>query len=318
MAEILDGLATSAQLAAFIVALRVKGETVEELTGLLEGLLGAAEIVEVPAELRDRLVDTVGTGGDRSHSINVSTMAALVAAAAGVPIGKHGNRAASSSCGSADLLEALGVNLELTPDAIRRCLAQANMAFCFAPRFHASLRHAGPTRRELGVPTAFNVLGPMANPLRVRRQVLGVANWSMAERMGQVLLATGTTRAMIVHGDGGLDELALSGPSKVLDLIDGEMREWVFDPADLGFTYAPIEAVVGGDPATNAAITRRILDGEPGPGRDIVVINAAATLVVGDAAVTMAEAVELARSALDDGGASRVLERLVAASQAAS
>lgn len=318
MAEILDGLATSAQLAAFIVALRVKGETVEELTGLLEGLLGAAEIVEVPAELRDRLVDTVGTGGDRSHSINVSTMAALVAAAAGVPIGKHGNRAASSSCGSADLLEALGVNLELTPDAIRRCLAQANMAFCFAPRFHASLRHAGPTRRELGVPTAFNVLGPMANPLRVRRQVLGVANWSMAERMGKVLLATGTTRAMIVHGDGGLDELALSGPSRVLDLIDGEMREWVFDPADLGFTYAPIEAVVGGDPATNAAITRRILDGEPGPGRDIVVINAAATLVVGDAAVTMAEAVELARSALDDGGASRVLERLVAASQAAS
>lgn len=316
MAEILEGLASPAQLAAFIVALRVKGETVDELTGLLEGLLGAAELVEVPADLRDRLVDTVGTGGDRSHSINVSTMAALVAAGGGVPIGKHGNRAASSSCGSADLLEALGVNLELDPDGIRRCLAEANMAFCFAPRFHSSLRHAGPTRRELGVPTAFNVLGPMANPLRVRRQVLGVANWAMAERMGQVLIATGTTRAMIVHGDGGLDELALSGPSRVLHLTDGEARESVFDPADLGFSYAPIEAVVGGDPATNAEITGRILAGEHGPGRDIVVINAAATLVVGEAVGTMAEGVELARSVLDDGGAARVLERLVAASSA--
>ena len=215
-AEVLEGNATAAQVAGFVVALRTKGETVEELSGLLKAMLDAAVIVDVGDEIRERLVDTCGTGGDRSHSINVSTLAAFVVAGGGVPVCKHGNRAASSACGSADLLEQLGVRIELDPPAVLHCLERANMAFCFAQRFHPALRHAGPTRRELGVPTAFNILGPLANPARVRRQVIGVGDPAVAEKMIGVLAANGARRALVVHGAGGLDELSLSGPSLVI------------------------------------------------------------------------------------------------------
>jgi anthranilate phosphoribosyltransferase len=295
----------------------VKGETVAELNGLLGAMLDAADSVTPPDGMADRLVDTCGTGGDRSHSINVSTLAALVVAGAGVPVGKHGNRSASSACGSADLLEELGVAIELSPAGVQYCLVEAGMAFLFAQKFHSAMRFAGPIRKELGVPTAFNILGPMANPLRPRRQVLGVGDWTMAHRMAEVLQANGAIHAMVVQGHGELDELALAGPSRVLDVRPDQIEEHQIDPLLLGLANAPLEAVVGGDPATNAAISLRIFDGERGAARDIVVLNAAAGLLVGDAVASMAEGVELAQAVIDDGRAVGELERLVKASNAA-
>jgi anthranilate phosphoribosyltransferase len=315
MAEILDGAATPAQLAGFVVALRMKGETVEELTGLLDAMLGAAALVPVEDPLHERLIDIVGTGGDRSHSINVSTLASFVVAGAGVPVCKHGNRAASSACGAADLLEALGVSIELTPDDVVRCLEKAGLAFCFAPRFHPALRHAGPPRRELGVPTAFNILGPMANPARVERLVVGLADPTLAERMLGVLQRQGARRVMIVHGDDGLDELTTTTTSTVWELDRGEVRTWTLDPVDLGLPPAIAADLVGGDPATNAGFARAVLAGEAGPHRDVVVLNAAAGLLVGEAVATLDEGVGLAGAVLDDGRAAAALDALVAASR---
>ena len=272
MAEILDGAATPAQIAGFIVALRMKGETVDELTGMLEAMLAAGERVDLPADMT--VVDIVGTGGDRAHTINVSTLAALVVAGAGGRVCKHGNRAASSSAGSADVLEALGVRIDCGPEDVARCVHEAGIGFCFAPRFHPAMRHAGPTRRELGVPTAFNILGPLANPAGARRLMIGVADGAMAERMAGVLAHRGAARALIVHGDDGLDELTISTTSRVVDVRDGSVETYAVDPAALGIATAPADAVVGGDPATNAALARRVLSGEPGPHRDIVMLNA--------------------------------------------
>ena len=246
MDQVLTGDATPAQVAAFVVALRVKGETVDELNGMLDAMLAAANLVTLPAGLLDRAVDVVGTGGDRSHSINVSTLAALVAAGAGVPVCKHGNRAASSQCGAADLLEALGVAIELSPAAVARCVEEAGIGFCLAPRFHPALRHAGPSRREMGIPTAFNILGPLANPARVRRMLLGVADPSMAERMLSVLQAHGATHVLLVHGHDGLDELTTTGPSTALELRDGTVTRTTVDPDVLGLALAPPEALGAG------------------------------------------------------------------------
>jgi len=217
MREILDGRAAPSQIAAFIVALRMKGETVEEMTGLLSTMLEFSERVPLPPDLVDRVVDTAGTGGDRSHTINVSTIASFVVAGAGIPVCKHGNRAASSACGSADVLEALGVAIDLTPAGVAACIEEAGIGFCFEMKFHPAMRHAGPTRRELGVPTVFNFLGPMANPGGARRQVLGVSDASMADRMIGVLRANGNLRALVVHGHDGLDELSTTTTSTVLD-----------------------------------------------------------------------------------------------------
>jgi anthranilate phosphoribosyltransferase len=317
MAEVLDGAATPAQLAGFVVALRMKGETVDELTGLLAAMLDVAELVPVGEGLRDRLVDVVGTGGDRSHSINVSTLASFVVAGAGVPVCKHGNRAASSRCGSADLLEQLGVNIECSPAAVARCLEEAGLAFCFAPRFHPALRHAGPPRRELGVPTAFNTLGPMANPARVRRQVVGVADPTVAEKMLGVLANQGATHVLVVHGDDGLDELTTTSGSTVHELVGGAVRTWRVDPGSLGLAVVSAADLVGGDPPTNATLARRVLAGEHGPHRDIVVLNAAAGLLAGGAATSLEEGMALGAAVLDDGRAAAALERLVAVSQAA-
>jgi anthranilate phosphoribosyltransferase len=314
MAEILAGAATPAQLAGFVVALRMKGETVEELTGLLDAMLGAATLVPVDDALQGRLIDIVGTGGDRSHSINVSTLASFVVAGAGVPVCKHGNRAASSACGAADLLEALGVTIELTADDVVRCLEKAGLAFCFAPRFHPALRHAGPPRRELGVPTAFNILGPMANPARVRRLVVGLADPALADRMLGVLRRHGAERVLIVHGDDGLDELTTTTTSVVWELDGDAIRTWPVDPGELGLRRAAAADLVGGDPVTNAGCARAVLAGEAGSHRDVVVLNAAAGLLVGGAVDSLGAGIELAGAVLDDGRAAAALDALVAAS----
>lgn len=316
MTDILDGAATAAQLIGFVVALRAKGETPEEISGLLDAVLAAATLVPLGDATRDRAIDIVGTGGDRSHSINVSTMAALVAAGAGVPVCKHGARASSSSCGTADVLEALGVAIELSPEGVRHCVENAGMGFCFAPRYHPAFRFAAPARREIGVPTVFNLLGPMANPGRVRRQVIGVANPLVGERMLASLRLHGSVSAWVVHG-GGLDELTTTGRSQVLELHDGHVRTFEIDPVALGLAPSLAEELVGGDPAFNAGVVRRVLGGDSGPHRDIVVLNAAAGLVVADAAASMEEGIRLASSSIDDGRAASVLEALVRESQVA-
>jgi anthranilate phosphoribosyltransferase len=313
LAEILEGAATPAQIAGFCVALRIKGETVEEMTGLLGTMLEYAARVPLPPDLD--VVDTCGTGGDRSGTINVSTLAALVVAGAGAPVCKHGNRAASSASGSADVLEALGVAIDLGPAGVAVCVHQAGMGFCFAPRFHAALRHAGPTRRELGVPTVFNFLGPLANPAGVRRQALGVSDPAMAERMIGVLAARGAVRALVVYGHDGLDELTTTTTSTVLELRDGAVRTYVVDPAELGLPQVAASALRGGDAATNAALGRRVLEGERGPHRDIVVLNAAAGLVAAGLADDLAAGLEAATASIDEGRAADVLQKLVAVSQ---
>jgi anthranilate phosphoribosyltransferase len=318
MDEILSGEASPAQLGAFVVALRMKGEAVDELNGMLDAMLAAANLVTLSPDVASRAVDVVGTGGDRSHSINVSTLAALVVAGAGVPVCKHGNRAASSRCGAADLLEALGVVIELTPAGVAGCVEDAGIGFCLAPRFHPALRHAGPARREMGIGTAFNVLGPLANPGRVQRMLLGVADLLMAERMLAVLKAHGSRHVLLVHGHDGLDELTTTGPSTIFELRDGEVTTSVLDPRDLGLPLAQPADLQGGDPATNAGLARRVLDGHHGPHRDIVVLNAAAALVVGGAVPSIEAGMGVATAALDDGSASGALDRLRACSLAAA
>ena len=245
MAEILDGAATPAQIAAFIVALRMKGETVEELTGLVGAMIERSTPVALGSH--DGVIDLVGTGGDKSRSINVSTLASLTIAGAGGKVCKHGNRAASSACGTADLLEALGVAIELGPEGVARCVDEVGMGFCFAPRYHPAMRHAGPTRKELGVPTVFNILGPLANPARVTRQMTGVADPSMADRMVRVLAANGSERAMVAYGHDGLDELTITTTSTVHELVDGEVRTWELDPAAHGIGSGTLDDLRGGD-----------------------------------------------------------------------
>jgi anthranilate phosphoribosyltransferase len=311
MNTILSGHATAAQLIAFVVALRAKGETAEELSGMLDAVLAHAELVPLGDGLRARAVDIVGTGGDRSHSINVSTMAALVTAGAGVPVCKHGARGSSSQCGTADVLEALGVAIELTPAGVLRCVTEAGFGFCFAPRFHPAFRFAGPSRREIGIPTVFNLLGPMANPGQVRRQLIGVADADFAARMLASVRAHGSTDAWIVHG-GGLDELTTTGPSTVLALRhDGGAETFTVDPVALGLAPSTMEALVGGPPAHNAEVVRRVLGGEHGPHRDIVVLNAAAALVVAGVATDLTAGLELAAGSIDDGRAAAVLARVI-------
>jgi anthranilate phosphoribosyltransferase len=318
MANILGGRATAAQLIGFVVALRAKGETADELSGLLDAVLDAAELVPLDDRLRARAIDVVGTGGDRSHSINVSTMAALVVAGAGVPVCKHGARGASSQCGTADVLEELGVAIELSPDGVRRCIETAGIGFCFAPRFHPAFRFAAPSRREIGIPTVFNLLGPMANPGRVRRYLIGVADAAFAERMLASLRAHGATDAWVVHG-GGLDELTTTGSSTVLALHhDGGAHSFPVDPVELGLAPATHEQLVGGAPPYNAEVVRRVLGGEHGAHRDIVVLNAAAALVVAGEATDLPAGVETATVTIDDGRAAKVLDAFVQASQEAA
>ncbi|HEX3623375.1 MAG TPA: anthranilate phosphoribosyltransferase [Acidimicrobiales bacterium] len=310
--DILEGAATPAQVAAFAVGLRMKGETVEEMAALLDVMLAFGQRVELP-ETTDA-VDTCGTGGDRACTINASTVAALVVAGAGAKVCKHGNRSQTSECGSADLLEALGVVIDLDPTGVAACVERAGMGFCFAPQYHPAFRHVGPVRRELGVPTVFNFLGPVANPARVRRQVLGVSDPAMAAKLVGVLQAHGSERALVVYGHDGLDELSTITTSTVVELREGHVRSYDVDPVKLGLKQAALEDIQGGTPAVNADLARRVLDGEPGPRRDFILLNAAAGLVAAGVADDLAEGLEAAAASVDSGGAAAVLERLVAVS----
>ncbi|MGH9057431.1 MAG: anthranilate phosphoribosyltransferase [Acidimicrobiales bacterium] len=327
LAEVLDGNASPAQIAAFIFGLRCKGETVEEMVGLVASMLRASERVVVRPSLAGKMVDTCGTGGDRSGTINVSTIAALVVAGAGVPVCKHGGRAASSKAGSADVLEALGVVIDLGPGQVARCIEEAGIGFCFAPRYHPAMRHAVPVRRDLGVPTAFNFLGPLANPALVRRQVVGVGDPSMGEKMARVLAEGGATHVLVVHGSGGLDELSTTGPSTMYEwrapmgsdgsVAPGRIEPVTVDATALGLAPARVDQLAGGDAATNADLARRVLAGEPGPHRDIVALNAAAGLVVAGVSDGLEDGLVTAQSCLDDGRAKGALERLVEVSRSA-
>ncbi len=316
MREVMTGEATSAQVAGFVVALRAKGETAEEVAGLVDVMLDEAAEVAVPG----RVVDTCGTGGDRSGTVNISTMAALVVAGAGIPVVKHGNRAASSTSGSADVLEALGVVVDLPPAAIGPCLAEAGIAFCFAPVFHPGMRHTGPTRRELGVATVFNVLGPLTNPARPACQAVGVSDARLAPVMAGVLAARGAD-ALVFRGEDGLDELTTTGPSTVWVVHGGAVQQERFDPSDLGLAPATLADLRGGDAAHNADVARRLLDGEQGPVRDATLLNAAAAVAAhegGDGPLVerLRGGLDRATAALDGGGAADVLERWLAVSQA--
>jgi anthranilate phosphoribosyltransferase len=318
MATILSGAATDAQIGAFAMLLRAKGETPVELAALVRTMLAFAEPIPIdPEGTAGPLVDTCGTGGDRSHTFNISTVAALVVAGSGVRVAKHGNRAASSACGSADLLEELGVAIELGPEGVVRCIDETNIAFCFAQRFHAAMRFVGPVRKELGVATTFNFLGPLANPARVTRQVVGVSDPAMADRVIGTLRELGARHAMVFFGHDGLDELTTTDLSTVRELRDGEVHRSVLDPLDLGISRAHAEDLRGGNPAQNAVIARRVLDGEKGAVRDVVLLNAAAALVVADVAPDFAAGFETAANAIDSGAALEALESFIAVSQAA-
>ena len=316
MAAVLGGSATPAQISGFLVALRMKGVTAEEMTGMVQAMLAAAE----PLPLEGDIIDTCGTGGSRQRregAFNVSTLAALVVAGAGAKVCKHGNRRASATSGSADTLEALGVAVELGPDGVRRCVDEAGIGFCLAPRYHPGMRHPGPVRRELGVRTVFNFLGPLANPARPRRQVVGVSDPAMADKVIGVLQANGAERAMVVFGHDGLDELTTTTASTVLELADGEIRTYDVQPAALGLPPADESSLRGGDAAANAELARRVLGGERDAHRDIVVLNAAAGLVAAGSAPDYEAGIAAARAAIDDGRAAAALERLVTESEAA-
>lgn len=317
MAEILHGSATPAQIAGFAVGLRTKGESIEELCAALDAMYAVATRVALAEPMRAAAVDTCGTGGDRSHSINISTAAAFVVAGAGVPVCKHGGRAASSAAGSADVLEALGVVIELSPEGVARCVTQAGVGFCFAPRFHPAMRHAAPVRRELGVATLFNFLGPLANPAGVARQVVGVSDPAMAPKVAGVLARRGS-RAMVVFGADGLDELSTTTTSTVYDIAEGRITEQVVDPARLGLATATVADLKGGSAAENAAALRRVLGGAPGSHRDIVVLNAAAALIVSGLASDWERGLDAAGQSIDSGAAAAALDNLVIASVAAS
>ena len=317
LAEVLAGGATSAQLGAFIVALRLKGETAEEITGLVEAMVAVAAPLRLPAGA----IDIVGTGGSptlRDRAFNVSTVASIVAAAAGATVCKHGNRMASSTSGSTDVLEQLGVAVDLDGAGVERCIEAAGVGFCFARMVHPAMRHVGPTRSELGIPTVFNILGPLSHPGGVTRQVLGVADPARVDVIAEVLRQRGMKRAMVVHGHDGLDELTTTDRTLVIDIVDGEVSRREIDPADVGLERRTVDDIAVGDPAANAEVARRVLGGELSAHRDIVVLNAAAGLVVADIAGDLADGVILAAAAIDDGRAAATLDRLVAASNAST
>lgn len=307
MSEIMHGRATEAQVSAFIVSMRMKGESVDEMTGFVEAMREVALSVDVGIPV----VDTVGTGGDRSGTFNISTTAGFVAAGAGVAIAKHGNRSASSKCGSADVLEALGIRIDLDPEATASLVRDEGFGFFFAPLYHPSMRHAAPVRSQLAIPTVFNFLGPLANPAGATRQAVGVSDAGMAEKMIGVLKNLGSEYAFVFYGEDGLDELTTTGPSYIYRLRNGEVTHAEFTPEDFGVARGTLADLKGGDAATNASITRGILEGATGPTRDIAVINAAPALVVAGLAHGFEEAVVLAAEAIDSGAAAGVLERVI-------
>ncbi|MDA8064842.1 MAG: anthranilate phosphoribosyltransferase [Thermaerobacter sp.] len=307
MNEIMDGQATPAQIAGFLTALRVKGETVEEITGCAEAMRAHAVRVETH---RHPLVDTCGTGGDGAGTFNVSTAAALAVAGAGVAVAKHGNRAASSRCGSADVLEALGVRVDLPPERMGQCIDEVGIGFLFAPLLHTSMKHAAGPRKELGIRTIFNLLGPLTNPAGADRQLVGVFAPEYTEPLAQVLRALGSRRVLVVHGAGGLDEISVVGSSQFSELKDGEVSTYQFAPDQVGMRLYRVEDLAGGTPEENAAHVQGVLDGERGARRDITLLNAAAALWMSGAVNDLEEGLSFAAESLDSGAARRKLEQL--------
>src|SRR5712691_10788574 len=309
----LDGSAPASLIAALLVALRVKGETPDEIAGAAQALRARAARVEVPL---DRLVDTCGTGGDGAHTFNISTASAFVAAAAGARVAKHGNRAASSKCGSADVLVALGVEVELSPEGVAACIQECGIGFLFAPRHHAAMRHVAPVRKELGIRTLFNLLGPLANPAGARRQLLGVPAPHLVPVLAQTLLELGAERAFVVHGHGGLDEISPAGPTRVAEVRGGRVREFEVTPDELGVARGAVEDLRGGDADRNAVLLREVLRGEKGVRRSAVVLNAGAAIAAAEVCEAMRDGVRLAEQAIDSGAALERLEQFVRASRA--
>jgi anthranilate phosphoribosyltransferase len=309
MEQIMTGQATNAQIGGLLIALRLKGETVEEVTGFARAMRRKATPVRPSQPL---LADTCGTGGDARGTINISTMAAFVVAGAGLAVSKHGNRSVSSQCGSADVLQALGVRLELTPEQVANCIDKVGIGFLYAPMLHPAMKYAIGPRREMGVRTVFNILGPLTNPARAQVQVLGVYDGELTEMMARVLGALGSQGALVVHGADGLDELSTTGPNKVTQLKNGHVRTFTLDPRSLGLPPARLSDLKGGNAEENAAVFQDVLDGKPGPQRDVVLLNAAACLVVGGQAADLAQGVSLAAHSIDSGAARAKLDALVA------
>ncbi len=308
MEQIMRGEATPAQIAALLVALRLKGETVEEITGFARIMRRMATRVSTSHQL---LVDTCGTGGDGTNTFNISTAAALVVAGAGVPVAKHGNRSVSSKCGSADVLESLGVNLELDAADMGRCLDETGICFLFAPALHSATKYAAGPRGEIGIRTVFNVLGPLTNPAGAQTQIMGVFSKEMVPLLAGVLARLGSKRAFVVHGDGGLDEVSLSGPTFVGEVMDGDVRQYFIDPLDYGISRAACEELAGGTPEENAVIIRDILSGKTGPRRDAVLVNAALAVMAAGKAGDLREAVNIAANSIDSGAAMSKLKDLM-------
>lgn len=306
MNEIMEGRASEAQIAALLVGLRMKGERPGEIVGLARAMRQHS----VKVACHDDVFDTCGTGGDRSGTFNISSCAAIVVAACGVRVAKHGNRSVSSQSGSADVFEALGVTITAPPAVIERCLAEVGLAFFFAPTFHPSMRHAGPTRKSLGLRTAFNLLGPLTNPAGATRQLVGVPRPELTELLARALMMLGSTRAWVVHGADGIDEISTSGYTKVSECRNGAVQTFYLHPSDVGVAKSEPGALQGGDAATNAGIIRRVLDGTTGAARDVVLLNAGAALFVAGAAASVREGMERAAAAIDRGDARRTLEQL--------
>ena len=307
MRQIMQGEATPAQLASFLTALRLKGESTEEIAGMATVMREFSLKVRVEGTV----VDSVGTGGDGSNTFNISTAAALVAAGAGVRVAKHGNRAASGSCGAADVLEALGVRIELPPEGVERCINEGGIGFMFAQAFHPSMRHAGPVRREIGIRTVFNILGPLTNPAAAQRQLIGVAFPQLGEKMAEVMRLLGSERTLVVHGAGGLDEIALEGDTSVWELRDGQVNSWTLSPDNVGLGRWSVEDLRGGDPEANAAAMRRLLDGEAGPFRDAVLLNTAGVLLAAGTSASIPDGIQAAARSIDSGSARLKLDALV-------
>jgi anthranilate phosphoribosyltransferase len=310
--SMLSGDVTPAQMGGFLMALRVRGETVEEITGAVTSM--RAKMLRVAAP--EGAIDIVGTGGDGSGSYNISTLASLIVAACGVPVAKHGNRAASSKSGASDALGVLGVKIGIPPEAVAACIADAGIGFMMATTHHAAMRHVGPTRVELGARTIFNLLGPLSNPAGVKRQLIGVFADNWLEPMAQVLKNLGSQRVWLAHGGDGLDEITTTGPTRIVELKNGEIRAFEVNPEDAGLPRANLDGLRGGDPAHNAAALRAVLAGAKNPYRDIAVLNAAAALVIADAARDLADGAAKAQKALDQGRARETLDRLVRVSNA--
>jgi len=304
----MHGQATSAQIGAFLTALRMKGETADEIAGCAQAMRESAIAVKPK---RDQLVDTCGTGGDGSGTFNISTTVAFVAAGAGLAVAKHGNRAVSSRCGSADLLQALGVNLELSPEQVAQCIDEVGIGFLFAPKLHPAMKYALAPRQEIGLRTIFNILGPLSNPAQAKRQLLGVYDGNLTELMAEVLRALGAEHAFVVHGADGLDELSVTGANKVSHLYHNHIETYYLNPEKLGLPRAKLSDLAGGTVEDNAETTKALLEGKRGPKRDVVLLNAAAVLIAGGKAKDFSEGLVLAAKAIDNGSAQRKLNQLV-------